>query len=84
MSVILTLPGMPKVQCAVCILGTGLLFFAEPHYILRCHVCPNFIDLSGQCLLISPVFASAYVGQCFETVHCAMIHFSAPFVTRFC
>ena len=82
-SVILSLRGMPRVQCAMCILGRGLLFFAEPHYILRCHVCPNFIDLSGQCLLISLAVDGAYVGQCFDTVHCAMIHFLVPFVTRF-
>ena len=67
----------------MCILGTGLRLFAEPHYILRCNVCPNFIDLSGQFFLISPAVDSAYVGQCFATVHCAMIHFSVPFVTRF-
>ena len=82
-SVILSLPSIPRVQSAVCILGTGLLFFAEPHYILRCHVCPNFIDLYGQCFLIFPAVDSVYVGQCFDIVHCAMIHFSVPFVTRF-
>ena len=71
---------MPTVQSAVCILGTGFLFFAEPHCILRCHVCPNFIDLSGQCFLISPAVDSAY-GHRFATVHCAMIHFSVSFVT---
>ena len=64
-------------------LGRGLPLFAEPHYILRCHVCPNFIDLSGQCFLISPAVDSAYVGHCFATAHCAMIHFSVPFVTLF-
>ena len=38
-SVISSLPGMPRVQCAVSSLGTGLLFLAEPHSIARCHVC---------------------------------------------
>ena len=75
MFVILILPGMPSVQSAVCILGTGLRFFADPHYILCCHVCHNFIELSGQCFLISPAVDSAYVGQYFDTVHCAMIQF---------
>ena len=74
---------MPIVQSAVCIFGTVLLFFTEPHYILRCHVCLNFIDLSGQCFFIPPPVDNAYVGQCFATVHCAMIHFSVPFVSRF-
>ena len=39
MSVISSLPGMPRVQCHVRILGTGLLFIAEPRFIPRCHVC---------------------------------------------
>ena len=38
-SVISSLPGMPKVQCQVSILGTGLLFIAEPRFIPHCHVC---------------------------------------------
>ena len=66
---------MPRVQSAVCILGRGLRLFAKPHYILPRHVCPNFIDLSSQCFLFSPAADSAYVGQCFATVHCAMIQF---------
>ena len=81
--VIFSLPGVPIVQSAVCILATSLLFFVEPHFILRCSVCPDFIDQSGQCFLISAVVAIAFGGQCFDTVHCAMIHFSVPFVTRF-
>ena len=38
-SVISSLPGMPRVQCAMSSLGTGLPFFAVPHFIPRCHVC---------------------------------------------
>ena len=38
-SVISSLPGMPRVQCQVSSLGTGLLFIPEPRFIPRCHVC---------------------------------------------
>ena len=72
---------MPGVQSRVCILGRGLPLFAEPHYILHCHVFPNFIDLSGHCFFISPAVDSACVGHRFATAHCAMIHLSLPFVT---
>ena len=82
-SVILSLPGMPRVRSPVCIFGRGLPLFVEPHYILRCHVCSNFIALSGQVFLISPAVDIAYAGHCFATAHCATIHFSVPFVTCF-
>ena len=77
LSFILSLPGMPRVSSAVCILGTSLLFFAEPHYLLHCHVGSNFIDLSGQCFLISSAIDSAYVGQCFDCPLCNDSFFGA-------
>ena len=56
-------------------------FSAEPHFISRCHVCPNCIDLSGPCLLISPAVDRAR--HCFDTIHCAMIHFLVHFLHVF-
>ena len=72
---------MPEVRCPVRISGTGLPLFTAPHYILRCPVSPNFVDLPGKGILVSPAVDSAYVGHCFATAQCAMIHFSVPFVT---
>ena len=86
MCVILSFSGMPRVRSPVCMLVMGLPPFAGPNYISRLHVCPKFIDLFGQLFFIYPEVHSAYVGHCFATDHCVMIHFLVPFVTgvRWC
>ena len=44
----------------------------------------NCIDLLGLCLFISSAVDSVYVGQCFDTVYCAMLNFLVRFVAGFC
>ena len=74
---------MPRVRSPVCILGIGFLLFAQAHYISRCHLCPDFIDLSGHFSFSSPEVDDAYVGRCFATDYCAMIHFFGAICDRF-
>ena len=43
----------------------------------------SLICLVSFFFFISSAVDSAYVGHCFTTAHCAMMHFLVPFVTGF-